>query len=60
MERKNRGLPALLLCVFRFVRLLMSGHQAVALENALPVQSVALGGGAKLPREQRRSVFSLI
>jgi len=35
-------MPALLLCVFRFVRLLMAGHQAVAIENAaLRVQLAA-------------------
>src|SRR5271167_420533 len=34
MERNNRHMPALLLSVFRFVRLLTSGHQAVAIENA--------------------------
>ena len=28
------GMPALFLLVFRFVRLLLSGHQAVAIENA--------------------------
>ena len=27
-------MPALLLSIFRFVRLLMSGHQAIAIENA--------------------------
>ena len=27
-------MPVLLLCAFRFVRLLMGGHQAVAVENA--------------------------
>ena len=34
----------LLLFVFRFVRLLLSGHQAVAIENAaLRMQIVAVG-----------------
>ena len=27
-------MPALLLFIFRFVRLLLSGHQAIAIENA--------------------------
>jgi hypothetical protein len=27
-------MPALLLSIFRFVRLLLSGHQAIAIENA--------------------------
>src|SRR5271167_4129026 len=34
MERNNRHMPALFLSIFRFVRLLTSGHQAVAIENA--------------------------
>jgi hypothetical protein len=43
-------MPALLLCVFRFVRLLMSGHQTVALENAaLRLQLAALQRKGKRP-----------
>ena len=43
-------MPALLLCVFRFVRLLMSGHQAVALENAaLRLQLAAFQRKRKRP-----------
>ena len=30
----NRSMPALLLSIFRFVRLVLSGHQAIAIENA--------------------------
>jgi putative transposase len=30
----NDAMPTLLLCVFRFVRLLWSGHQSIAIENA--------------------------
>jgi len=33
MERIG-GMPVLFLFVFRFVRLLLSGHQAIAIENA--------------------------
>jgi putative transposase len=43
-------MPALLLCVFRFVRLLMSGHQALALENAaLRLQLAAFQRKRKRP-----------
>jgi hypothetical protein len=34
MNGKNRDMPVLFLLVFRFVRLLLGGHQAVAIENA--------------------------
>ena len=35
-------MPGLLLCLIRFIRLLLSGHQAIALENAaLRVQLAA-------------------
>lgn len=33
-RRTSGGMPAFFLSVFRFVRLLMSGHQAIAIENA--------------------------
>src|SRR5260370_35075237 len=43
-------MPVLLLCVFRFVRLLMSGHQTVALENtALRLQLAAFQRKRKRP-----------
>src|SRR5215831_12523080 len=43
-------MPAILLCVFRFIRLLMSGHQAVALENtALRLQLAAFQRKRKRP-----------
>ena len=43
-------MPVLLLCAFRFVRLLMSGHQAVAVENAaLRLQLAAFRRKAKRP-----------
>src|SRR5215831_17925982 len=48
-------MPALLLSMFRFVRLLMSGHQAVAIENA------ALGLQlAAFQRKRRRPVLTTI
>lgn len=34
MDGKNRNMPVLFLFAFRFVRLLLSGHQAIAIENA--------------------------
>src|SRR5882762_8357790 len=41
-------MPVILLCVFRFVRLLFSGHQAVAVENlALRLQLAAFRKGKK-------------
>jgi len=43
-------MPAILLCVFRFVRLLFSGHQAVAVENlALRLQLAAFKRKRKRP-----------
>ena len=43
-------MPALLLCAFRFVRLLISGHQAIALENAaLRLQVAAFQRKRKRP-----------
>ena len=33
IDGKNWSVPVLLVLVFRFVRLLLSGHQAVAIEN---------------------------
>src|SRR5215467_1208755 len=44
-------MPALLLSIFRFVRLLLSGHQAVAIENAAPVapDKVVLTIGDQMP-----------
>jgi hypothetical protein len=43
-------MPAVLLFVFRFVRLLLSGHQAVALENAaLRMQLAAFQRKRKRP-----------
>src|SRR3954447_23997969 len=44
------GMPALFLLVFRFVRLLLSGHQAVAIENAaLRIQVAAFQRKRKRP-----------
>src|SRR3954465_4785067 len=44
------GMPALFLLVFRFVRLLLSGHQAVAIENAaLRIQLAAFQRKRKRP-----------
>src|SRR3954451_19633920 len=49
MER-IRDMPLLLLFVFRFVRLLLSGHQAVAIENAaLRMQIAAFQRKRKRP-----------
>src|SRR5215831_4963618 len=43
-------MPALLLSVFRFVRLLLSGHQAIAIENAaLRLQLAAFQRTRKRP-----------
>ena len=43
-------MPVILLCVFRFVRLLFSGHQAVAVENlALRLQLAAFKRKRKRP-----------
>src|SRR5262249_47929580 len=43
-------MPTLFLCLFRFVRLLISGHQAVALENAaLRLQLAAFQRKRKRP-----------
>ena len=43
-------MPALLLSIFRFVRLLLSGHQAIAIENAaLRLQLAALQRKRKRP-----------
>jgi putative transposase len=50
MERNNRHMPALFLSIFRFVRLLTSGHQAVAIENvALRLQLAAFQRKHKRP-----------
>src|SRR3954470_22799881 len=44
------GMPALFLLVFRFVRLLLRGHQAVAIENAaLRIQIAAFQRKRKHP-----------
>ena len=44
------SMPAIILCLFRFVRLLGSGHQAVAVENlALRQQLTALKRKRKRP-----------
>src|SRR3954462_11933842 len=44
------GMPAVFLLVFRFVRLLLSGHQAVAIENAaLRIQLAAFQRKRKRP-----------
>jgi hypothetical protein len=49
MERIG-DMPVLLLFVFRFVRLLLSGHQAVAIENAaLRMQIAAFQRKRKRP-----------
>ena len=43
-------MPVIVLCVFRFVRLLFSGHQAVAVENvALRLQLAAFKRKRKRP-----------
>src|ERR687892_1322639 len=43
-------MPAILLSIFRFVRLLMSGHQAIAIENAaLRLQLAAFQRKRKRP-----------
>jgi hypothetical protein len=43
-------MPALLLSIFRFVRLLLSGHQAIAIENAaLRLQLAAFQRKRKRP-----------
>jgi hypothetical protein len=43
-------MPALLLSIFRFIRLLLSGHQAIAIENAaLRLQLAALQRKRKRP-----------
>src|SRR4051812_32204693 len=48
MVAKNRYMAVLLLLVFRFIRLLLSGHHAVALENAaLRMQIAAFSAKAK-------------
>src|SRR5438270_6170745 len=45
-----RGMPVLFLSAFRFVRLLFSGHQAVAIENAaLRMQLAAFKRKRKRP-----------
>jgi len=50
MDGKNRNMPVLYLFVFRFVRLLLSGHQAVAVENAaLRMQIAAFQRQRKRP-----------
>src|SRR4029434_7028576 len=47
-------MPALLLCLVRFLRLLLSGHQAVAIENAgLRLQLAAFR------RKRRRPVLTI-
>src|SRR5262249_19479980 len=54
MRPNNEGhMPVLLLSVIRFVRLLLSGHQAVAIENAaLRLQLAAF------PRKRKRPVLT--
>src|SRR5215813_2210828 len=43
-------MPALLLSIFRFIRLLLSGHQAIAIENAaLRLQLAAFQRNRKQP-----------
>ena len=52
MGRKRRSvqMPGLLLSIFRFVRLLLNGHQAVAIENAaLRLQLAAFRRRRKRP-----------
>ena len=48
--KNQRHMPVLFLLVFRFVRLLLSGHQAVAIENAaLRMQLAAFKRKRKRP-----------
>jgi hypothetical protein len=50
IDGKNWSMPVLLVFVFRFVRLLFSGHQAVAIENtALRMQIAAFQRKRKRP-----------
>jgi hypothetical protein len=51
MDENNRDMPVLFLFVFRFVRLLLSGYQAVAIENAaLRIQMAAFQRKQKRPQ----------
>src|SRR5206468_10141037 len=54
MER-IADMPLLLLFVFRFVRLLLSGHQAVALENAALRMQIAA-----FQRKRKRPLLSTL
>ena len=50
-----KPMPALVLCLIRFVRLLLSGHQAVAIENAaLRLQLAAFR------RQRKRPVLTIM
>jgi hypothetical protein len=49
-------MPAIVLSVFRFVRLLMSGHQAVAIENAALRLQLAASTGHASDRSSRPSI----
>jgi hypothetical protein len=49
-DKQSEHMPALLLSIFRFVRLLLSGHPAIAIENAvLRLQIAALQRKRKRP-----------
>src|SRR3954447_11271598 len=54
MERIG-DMPLLLLFVFRFVRLLLSGHQAVALENAALRMQIAA-----FQRKRKRPLLTIL
>ena len=55
MVGKNRIMAVLFLLVFRFVRLLLSGHQAVALENAALRMQIAA-----LQRKRKRALLTTL
>ncbi len=55
MVGKNRIMAVLFLLVFRFVRLLLSGHQAVALENAALRMQIAA-----LQRKRKRKLLTTL
>ena len=55
MAGNNRYMPVLLLLVFRFVRLLLSGHQAVAIENAALRMQIAA-----FQRKRKRPVLTTV
>ena len=49
-DEQSEHMPALFLSIFRFVRLLLSGHQAIAIENAaLRLQLAAFQRKRKRP-----------